>query len=86
MSEVLYFSANANGEAETVKILLKARAKLKKRSWEYDFGTLSVKNRASMGNIITKYPIHKITKVGSGVSTLGGLKIWLVSESVFLFR
>lgn len=76
MSEVLYFSANANGEAETVKILLKARAKLKKRSWEYDFGTLSVKNRASMGNIITKYPIHKITKVGSGVSTLGGLKIW----------
>ena len=76
MSEVLYFSANPNGEAETVKILLKARAKLKKRNWEYDFGTLSVKNRASMGNIITKYPIHKITKVGSGVSTLGGLKIW----------
>ena len=76
MSEVLYFSANPNGEAETVKILLKARAKLKKRNWEYDFGTLSVKNRASMGNIITKDPIHKITKINSGVSTLGGLKIW----------
>ncbi|MCQ2973615.1 MAG: DNA gyrase/topoisomerase IV subunit A [Bacteroidales bacterium] len=76
MSEVTYFSANSNGEAETVKILLKARAKLKKRCWEFDFGLLGVKNRASLGNIVTKYPVHKITKVTSGISTLGGLKIW----------
>ena len=76
MSEVTYFSTNSNGEAETVKILLKARAKLKKRCWEFDFGLLGVKNRASLGNIVTKYPVHKITKVTSGISTLGGLKIW----------
>ncbi|MBQ4408346.1 MAG: DNA gyrase/topoisomerase IV subunit A [Bacteroidales bacterium] len=75
-TEVTYFSANANGEAEVVKILLKPKAKLKKRSWEFDFGTLAVKNRAAMGNIITKYPVHKITKVTNGVSTLGGLNIW----------
>ena len=75
-SVVTYFSANANGEAETVKVILRPKAKLKKRSWEFDFGTLAVKNRASMGNQVTKYPVLRITKMTNGVSTLGGLKIW----------
>ena len=76
MSEVTYFSSNPNGEAETVKVILKPKAKLKKRSWEFDFGSIAIKNRASMGNIVTKYPVHKISIVTKGLSTLGGLKIW----------
>ena len=75
-TEVTYFSANSNGEAEMVKILLKPKAKLKKRSWEFNFGTLAVKNRQAMGNIVTKYPVHKISRASAGISTLGGLKIW----------
>jgi len=79
-SEVIYFSANANGEAEVVKVLLRPKAKLKKRSWEFNFSELAVKNRASMGNIVTKYPVLRITKVTNGTSTLGGLKVWFDSS------
>lgn len=75
-SEVTYFSANANGEAETVKIILRPKAKLKKRIWEFPFSDLAVKNRASMGNIVSKYPVLRITKITNGISTLGGLKVW----------
>lgn len=80
MSEVTYFSANPNGESEDVQILLNPRAKLKKRKWEFNFGDLAIKNRASMGNIVTKYPVKKITPLGKGASTLGGIKLWFDSS------
>ena len=32
--------------------------------------------RQSMGNILTKYDVQKITLKEKGVSTLGGRKIW----------
>jgi topoisomerase-4 subunit A len=75
-SRVLYFSANPNGEAEIVKITLKAKAKLKKQVFEFDFSTLAIKNRNSMGNTLTKHAVRKIEKKEDGISTLGARDIW----------
>jgi topoisomerase-4 subunit A len=81
-SRILYFSANANGEAETIKIYLKPRPKLKKLIFEVDFSVLAIKGRQSLGNILTRHQVHRIVLKESGVSTLGGLKIWF-DEVVF---
>ncbi len=78
-SEILHFSANANGEAEVLKVVLKPRPRLKKRSWEEDLKELAIKGRASQGNILSKYRIHRITVKEEGISTLGGRKIWFDS-------
>lgn len=75
-SRMLYFSANPNGEAEVVNIQLKPHSKLKKLQFDEDFAALAIKGRGSMGNIITKYPVKKITLKSKGVSTLAGRKIW----------
>ena len=75
-SRMLYFSANPNGEAETIKIYLKPRPKLKKLIFELNFSDLAIKGRQSMGNILTRHQVHRIVLKESGVSTLGGLKIW----------
>lgn len=75
-SRLLYFSANPNGEAETIKIYLKPRPKLKKLIFELNFSDLAIKGRQSLGNILTRHQVHRIVLKESGVSTLGGLKIW----------
>ena len=75
-SKVLYFTANPNGEAEIVNIQLKPHSKLKKLQLELDFAEQAIKGRSSMGNIVTKYPVKKITLKSKGVSTLAGRKIW----------
>lgn len=75
-SKVLYFSANPNGEAEVVNIQLKPHSKLKKLQFDEDFAAIAIKGRASMGNIVTKYPVKKIVLKSKGVSTLSGRKIW----------
>jgi len=75
-SKVLYFSANPNGEAEVVNIQLKPHSKLRKLQFDEDFALIAIKGRASMGNIITKYPVKKIALKSKGVSTLAGRKIW----------
>ncbi len=75
-SKALYFSANPNGEAEIVNIQLKPHSKLKKLQFDLDFAEQVIKGRSSMGNIVTKYPIKKITLKSKGVSTLAGRKIW----------
>jgi topoisomerase-4 subunit A len=75
-SRILYFSANANGEAEVLKILLKPRPKLKKLVMEVDMAQLAIKGRQSMGNLVTKNEVHKVTLKEKGLSTLGGRKIW----------
>lgn len=76
-SRVLYFSANANGEAEVIKVCLKPKPNIKKLVFEYDFADLAIKGRDSQGNTLSKNDIHKISVVQKGVSTLGGRKIWL---------
>jgi len=79
-SKILYMTANPNGEAETVKVYLRPRPRLKKLVFEFDFSELSIKGRQSMGNILTKYAVHKIVLKDEGVSTLGGRKIWFEEE------
>jgi topoisomerase-4 subunit A len=75
-SKILYFSANPNGEAEVLRILFKPKPKLKKLVDEIDMAELAIKGRASMGNLVSKNEIHKITLKEKGMSTLGGRKIW----------
>ncbi len=75
-SRVMYFSANQNGEAEIVKVYHKPKARLKKLVFEFDFGELAIKGKSSIGNILTRNPVHKISLKEKGVSTLGGRKIW----------
>jgi topoisomerase-4 subunit A len=75
-TKVLYFTANPNGEAEVVNVQLRPHSKLKKLQFDEDFAAIAIKGRGSIGNIITKYPIKKITLKTKGVSTLAGRKIW----------
>lgn len=75
-SEVLYFTANPNGEAEVVEVQLKPMPGLRKVQWDLNFAELAVKGRNSMGNVVTKYPIKKILLKEKGVSTLGARDIW----------
>jgi len=80
-TRILYLSANPNGEAEVIRVHHKPRARLKKLTFDFDFGELAIKGRGSMGNILTRNPVHKITLKEKGLSTLGGRKLWL-DESV----
>ena len=75
-SRVVYFSANPNGEAEVLKIVLKPKPRIKKLVFEVDLGELAIKGRQSMGNILTKFEVLKINLKEKGLSTLGGRKIW----------
>ncbi len=75
-TRILYLSANPNGEAEVIRVYHKPRARLKKLTFDFDFGELAIKGRASMGNILTKNAVHKITLKEKGLSTLGGRKLW----------
>ena len=75
-SKVLYFTANPNGEAETLNIQLKPHSKLRKLTFDLDFADIAIKGRGSQGNIVTKYPIKKTVFKSAGVSTLAGRKIW----------
>ncbi len=81
-SKILYLSINPNGEAEVIKIILKPRPRLRNLVIEKDFGELAIKGKSSMGNIVTKYGISKVTLKEKGGSTLGGRKIWF-DEDVF---
>lgn len=75
-SQVLYFSANPNGEAEVVTILLRQVGSIKKLKFEIDFASIAIKGRASRGNTVTKYPIKKIELKEKGISTLKPRRVW----------
>ena len=75
-SAILWFTANHNGEAESVKINLRPRAKLKKTNFEYDFSQLAIKGKGARGNLVSKFPIQKIQLKAKGVSTISGKDIW----------
>ncbi len=80
-STVMWFTANGNGEAETIRIAYRPRPKLKKLSDEYNFAALAIKGRSSRGNIVTnKNIISRITLKSKGVSTLAGKQIWFDSD------
>ena len=80
-SKVLYFTANPNGEAEVVTVHHVSNPKLKKVSFDFDFKTLAIKGRQSMGNILTRNAVRSINLKDEGVSTLSARKIWF-DESV----
>jgi len=80
-SKILYFTANPNGEAETVTVHHVSKPKLKKTSFDFNFAGLTIKGRASMGNILTRNAVRSINLKGEGVSTLGARKIWF-DESI----
>ncbi|RYC51261.1 DNA gyrase/topoisomerase IV subunit A [Flagellimonas olearia] len=75
-AEVLYFSANPNGEAEVITVLLRQSGSIKKLKWDLDFADVLIKGRASKGNLVTKYSVKRIELKEKGVSTLKPRKIW----------
>ena len=85
MSKVLYFSANANGEAEKVSIKLTQSTKARIKVFDFDFAELEIKGKSSKGNTVTKYPVRKITLEEEGVSTLSGRKVW-IDEAIGKFN
>lgn len=75
-SKVNYFSANPNGEAESVAIVLSPNCSARIKQFEFDFSSLDIKGRSSIGNQVTKYPIRNVKLKEAGVSTLGGRELW----------
>ena len=75
-SSILYFSANPNGEAEVITVLLRQVGSIKKLKWDLDFADILIKGRNSKGNLVTKYTVRKIELKEKGISTLKPRKIW----------
>jgi topoisomerase-4 subunit A len=75
-SNVLYFSANPNGEGEVVSVLLRQVGSVKKLKWDIDFADIIIKGRVSKGNLVTKHAVKRIELKEKGVSTLKPRKIW----------
>jgi len=75
-SNVLYFSANPNGEGEVVSIILRQVGSVKKLKWDIDFADIIIKGRVSKGNLVTKHAIKRVELKEKGVSTLKPRKIW----------
>lgn len=79
-SRILYFTANPNGESEVLKVYLKPRPRMKNTAVEVNFAELAIKGKSSLGNILTRYPIHKIVQKEKGESTLSGREIWFDAD------
>ncbi|MBQ4276797.1 MAG: DNA gyrase/topoisomerase IV subunit A, partial [Bacteroidaceae bacterium] len=75
-SRVTYFTANANGEAEVIKVTLKPQPKLKKLVFDRDFSEQAIKGRSARGNVLTKFDVLRIGLKSHGGSTLGGRDVW----------
>ena len=76
-SRIVYFSANANGEAETIKVYIKSKLRDSKViNFDRDFAETPIKGRGVKGNLLTKADVQKITKTADGGSTLGGRPVW----------
>ncbi len=77
-SKVMYFTANPNGEAETIKVTLDPDTTKKRQNifLEKDFSEVAIKGRMAKGNILTKNSVHRISLKSRGHSTLGGRKVW----------
>jgi topoisomerase-4 subunit A len=78
-TKTLYLTANPNSESEIVTIQLSDKAPARVKQFEFDFAELAIKGKGSMGNIVTKQPIKKITQKSVGDSTLGGREVFFDS-------
>ncbi len=79
-TKVHYFTANSNGEAEAVKVILSPNCSARNKEFEFYFEELEIKGRGSMGNQVTKYPIKAVKFKEAGRSTLAGRKLWFDSK------
>jgi len=75
-SKILYFTANPNGEAEVVNVILKPIPGIKKFNFDYDFSQLAIKARTTQGNTLSKYLVKKVVLKEVGISTLAARRIW----------
>jgi topoisomerase-4 subunit A len=75
-SKVHYFSANPNGEAEVVRVILSPNCSARNKEFEFFFEEIEIKSRSSMGNQVTKYPVRQVKFKEAGVATLGSIKLW----------
>ncbi|HEX8506555.1 MAG TPA: DNA gyrase/topoisomerase IV subunit A, partial [Hymenobacter sp.] len=78
-TKTLYLTANPNSESEIVSIQLSDKAPARVKQFDFDFAELAIKGKGSMGNIVTKQPIKKITQKTLGDSTLGGREMFFDS-------
>jgi len=79
-SQLMWLSVNHNGEAETVKVFLRPRPKLKRSVLDFCFADLAIKGRDSRGNLVTKFAVNKISLKSKGVSTIAGKDIWFDAD------
>jgi topoisomerase-4 subunit A len=75
-SKVHYLTANPNGEAEVVRVVLSPNCSARNKEFEYFFEELEIKSRNSIGNQVTKYPVRQVKFKEAGVATLGSIKLW----------
>lgn len=75
-SRVLWFTANPNGEAEVVKIILSPNSSARIKELDFYFEELDIKGRSSQGNQVTKHAVKNVKFKDKGRSTLSGVKLW----------
>lgn len=75
-SKVHYLTANPNGEAEIVRVILSPNCSARNKEFEFYFEELEIKSRNSIGNQVTKYPVRAVKFKEAGVATLGSIKLW----------
>ena len=75
-SKVLYFSANPNGEAESVKVLLSPNTNARNKELDFSFEEIDIKGRSSIGNQVTKHAMRSVKFKEKGRPTLAGRKLW----------
>jgi len=78
-TKTLYLTVNPNSESEIVSVQLSDKAPARVKQFDFDFADLAIKGKGSMGNIVTKQPIKKITQKAVGDSTLGGREVFFDS-------
>lgn len=75
-SKVLHLTVNPNGEAEIITVIHRAKAKIKRIKFDFDFSEQAIKGRGANGNILTKHSVNRIELKEKGVSTLDARKVW----------
>lgn len=75
-SKVVWFTANPNGEAEVVRVVLTPKQRLKVLQFDVDFSKMAIKSRTAQGNLVTRNEVHSFRLKERGVSTLGGRQVW----------
>ena len=83
-TQVLYFSANPNGESEVVSVTLKPNARLRKTQFDFDFTPIAIKGRQAAGNILSRNAVRKVIRKSRGASTLGGRALYFDTASLRL--